>query len=43
MKHLTPISQQPRKAEIPLSGIIQAISAVLGVVAGLLEGKEATS
>lgn len=40
MKHLSPLSKQPRKAEIPLSGIIEAISAILGVVAGVLSTKE---
>lgn len=40
MKHLNPMSKQPGKAEIPLSGIIDAISAVLAVIAGVLGTKE---
>ncbi len=43
MKHVTAISRTPVKAEIPISSIIEAVSAVLAVLAGVLGAKEGTS
>ena len=43
MKHITVITQTPAKADIPLSAIIEAVSAVLAVLAGVLGTKEGVS
>lgn len=43
MKHVNTITRTPVKAEIPFSSIIEAISAVLSVIAGVLGAKEGTA
>jgi hypothetical protein len=43
MKHIAVITQTPAKADIPFSAIIEAISAVLAVLAGVLGTKEGVS
>jgi len=43
MKHVSTITRTPVKAEIPVSSIIEAISAVLSVIAGVLGAKEGTA